>query len=291
MSHRATNWAIQQRGLKPATKLVLWYLADRHNPDHGCFPSQAQLAEDAEMSVSSLNDHLEKLEQAGLIRRQRRIDTHTRKQMSTRYILGFEPEVTQEPTPKNGDGKTEKPSPKNGDSRLRNSETNLVREPVNTTTDFNPETVEPGSVCLNACGPGLSEYSRGVIRDTDDVIDGWLDAGLELDLDIVPVLRSRTQEANQRVIRTWDYFSQAVWSAHARRMARVARSDCAENGASEIRGDQTADGVKVDPLVRLANWINSQAYVPVSACTNLMRDEMLARGLVTRERLRQRGIY
>ncbi len=39
MSHRATNWAIQQRGLPPAAKLVLWHLCDRHNPDFGCFPS------------------------------------------------------------------------------------------------------------------------------------------------------------------------------------------------------------------------------------------------------------
>ena len=39
MSHAATNWAIQQRGLKPATKIVLWFLCDRHNPDFGCFPT------------------------------------------------------------------------------------------------------------------------------------------------------------------------------------------------------------------------------------------------------------
>lgn len=73
MSHKATNWAIQQRGLMPATKLVLWYLCDRHNPDFGCFPSQDQLAADAEISRASLNTHLEKLEIAGLIRRQRRM--------------------------------------------------------------------------------------------------------------------------------------------------------------------------------------------------------------------------
>ena len=63
MSHAATNWAIQQRGLKPATKIVLWHLCDRHNPDFGCFPTQVRLAEDAEMSISSLNDHLKKLEE------------------------------------------------------------------------------------------------------------------------------------------------------------------------------------------------------------------------------------
>ena len=70
MSHRATNWAIQQRGLMPATKLVLWYLCDRHTPDFGCYPSQDQLAADAEISRASLNTHLRKLEEAGLIRRQ-----------------------------------------------------------------------------------------------------------------------------------------------------------------------------------------------------------------------------
>ena len=62
MSHAATNWAIQQRGLKPATKIVLWFLCDRHNPDFGCFPTQARLAEDAEMSISALNEHLTTLE-------------------------------------------------------------------------------------------------------------------------------------------------------------------------------------------------------------------------------------
>ena len=63
MSHRATIWAIQQRGLKPATKIVLWFLCDRHNPDFGCFPTQARLAEDAEMSISALNEHLALLDQ------------------------------------------------------------------------------------------------------------------------------------------------------------------------------------------------------------------------------------
>ena len=67
MSHAATNWAIQQRGLKPATKIVLWFLCDRHNPDFGCFPTQARLAEDVEMSISALNEHLATLEELGLI--------------------------------------------------------------------------------------------------------------------------------------------------------------------------------------------------------------------------------
>ena len=74
MSHDATNWAIQQRGLKPTTKIVLWHLCDRFNPDYGCFPSQNRLAYDSEISRSTLNDHIGQLEAAGLLRRVPRID-------------------------------------------------------------------------------------------------------------------------------------------------------------------------------------------------------------------------
>lgn len=69
MSHKATNWAIQQRGLKPATKILLWHLADCHNPAHGCFPSQEYLAEHCEMDERTVRRHLLALEEMGLISR------------------------------------------------------------------------------------------------------------------------------------------------------------------------------------------------------------------------------
>jgi hypothetical protein len=74
MSHEATNWAIKQRGLKPTTKIVLWHLCDRFNPDYGCFPSQDRLAHDCEISRSTLNEHLGQLEAVGLLRRVPRLD-------------------------------------------------------------------------------------------------------------------------------------------------------------------------------------------------------------------------
>jgi hypothetical protein len=94
MSHEATNWAIKQRGLKPTTKIVLWHLCDRFNPDYGCFPSQDRLAHDCEISRSTLNDHLGQLEAVGLLRRVPRLDPVTKRQLSTRYVLGFEPGFT-----------------------------------------------------------------------------------------------------------------------------------------------------------------------------------------------------
>ena len=39
-----------------------------------------------------------------------------------------------------------------------------------------------------------------------------------------------------------------------------------------------------------AKIVNADGYLPVSAISNTMRDAMLGRGLVTAERLRERGI-
>jgi len=107
MSHFATNWAIRQRSLKPATKIVLWHLCDRHNPDYGCFPAQGRLAYDCEISRAGLNTHLDLLERVGLLRRERRTDPATKRQMSTRYILGFEEDFGPGP----GDLATQSPCP------------------------------------------------------------------------------------------------------------------------------------------------------------------------------------
>jgi hypothetical protein len=105
MSHYATNWAIQRRGLKPTTKIVLWHLCDRFNPDYGCFPSQDRLAHDCEISRSTLNEHLDRLEAEKLLRRVPRLDPVTKRQLPTRYILAFEEGFTPydpEPCPKTG---------------------------------------------------------------------------------------------------------------------------------------------------------------------------------------------
>ena len=172
MSHEATNWAIKQRGLKPTTKIVLWHLCDRFNPDYGCFPSQERLAHDCEISRSTLNEHLDQLEAAGLLRRVPRIHPVTKRQMPTRYILGFEPGFTPhvpDPCPETGHGHEDDaasiadigpfdaetpdmaepclnsghgcddrpvsdfrpdPCPENRESRVRNPDTNPVREPL-----------------------------------------------------------------------------------------------------------------------------------------------------------------
>lgn len=140
MSHAATNWAIKQRGLKPAAKVVLWHLCDRYHPDNGCFPSQETLADDCEMSRSALNSWLSILERGGLISRDARRDPQTHRQERTRYKFPFEDDwiasiqPDTEPCPEDGHGSVSgnqpEPCPDSDESRVRNPDSNLVRESV-----------------------------------------------------------------------------------------------------------------------------------------------------------------
>jgi hypothetical protein len=131
MSHLGTNWAIIQRGLKPTTKIVLWHLCDRHNPDYGCFPTQARLAHDCEISRAGLNTHLALLEACDLLRRERRINPVTKRQMSTRYFLGFEDDFT--PASRNSDdgsdGKSGSNPGENSDGKTGYSEGQVIEKP------------------------------------------------------------------------------------------------------------------------------------------------------------------
>ena len=169
MSHLATNWAIEQRGLKPATKVVLWYLADCHNRStHRCDPRQDTIAAQCEMSRSTVNSHLDILASRGLIRRHKRFDPNTRKQLSTFYELAIDvgkPESenrTRDDEPVSGNGL--KPCPENDEFRVRNPYTNPVSKP-----EKNPrpraapperQTARAGTMLRMAQAPVLASATR-----------------------------------------------------------------------------------------------------------------------------------
>jgi hypothetical protein len=131
MSIEAVNWAFGQRGLKPATKLVLVFLADCHNRHtKRCDPSQDLLSNECEMSRSTVNVHLNHLEDGGFLRRIRRFNKRTNKQESTLYILGCDDEkpksdenavsgIRTRKMPKAVSGKGAIPCPEKGQSRVR----------------------------------------------------------------------------------------------------------------------------------------------------------------------------
>jgi DNA-binding MarR family transcriptional regulator len=312
MSHLATNWAIQQRGLKPATKLILWYLCDRHTTDYGCFPSQMQLAEDAELSQSALNEHLLRLEEAGLIRRIRRLDPRTRRQQSTRYLLAFEAEFAQEPTPESGDGaavtKAEHegeptpdsghgPTPDSGPSRLQNPESNSLRE--------QEEEEEERAGARVGFEDFFGELLRKVGHDPDvwlpgwwkgesarEHVRGWID-GLGLSEDRI----IETAQAWRRDIPEAPDGPKALDRAMAKAAAAARPQIDVTNRAPRPFG-RAAKNARADApkpsreeiLEFYARCVNGDGFLPQMCISTSIRHEMLARGLVTEERLRARGV-
>jgi hypothetical protein len=339
MSHEATNWAIKQRGLKPTTKIVLWHLCDRFNPDYGCFPSQARLAHDCEISRSTLNEHLGQLEAGGLLRRVPRIDPVTKRQLPTRYILGFEqgftpaavvpcPEtghgfapvdhsdeaageidpnarVSVEPCPESGHGIDLKavsgfcpdPCPENDQSRVRNPDTNLVREPLSKPVkeeedaaareiefeNFFAELLGALGFAANATLPAWwqGEPARLNVRR-------WLnDLGLSEDQIIEVATETRRDHPNPPDgPKALDRFME-------RAAQRDAQAAADANGGKSKRS-RTAQGKPTASPDELAAFyaakVNSDEFLPPSMISNAICEAMLARRLVTTDRLRQRGI-
>ena len=338
MSHDATNWAIQRRGLKPATKIVLWHLCDRYNPDFGCFPSQDRLAQDCEISRSTLNEHLDRLEAEKLLRRVPRIDPVTKRQLPTRYIWGFEdsfgphnpvpcpetghggfaadyaaetaPEIAPtaafpaEPCPKTAHGNSVEPvsgfcpdpCPENAESRVRNPDTNLVREPLSKPVkeeedaqareaDFDRFFAELLSALGFAAKAALPTWWQGWPARLH--VRRWID---DLRLTEDRIIETATETRRDHPA------PPDGPKALDRAMERAAQRDAQAAAAKPRKAKQSRKGETLprpsedEKAAFYAAMVNSDRYLPANTISNTIRDAMLARGLVTPERLRQRGM-
>lgn len=337
MSHFATNWAIRQRKLKPTTKIVLWHLCDRHNPDYGCFPAQNRLAHDCEISRAALNSHLTLLEERGLLRRERRIDPITKRLMSTRYILGFEDDFDQgpedldvgRPCPDSGHGSADeqfrdssalevergekpcpdsghgavsrfspKPCPENRQSRVQNLDTNLVREPLS-----KPVKEEEDAQARDA---GFDRFFAALLGalglDADKTLPAWWQGWparthVRRWIDDLGLSEGRILETATETRRDHPNPPDGP-KALDRFMERAAGRD-AQAAAAQADGQKPKRARKRDEVVRTspdelaayyANLVNSDGFLPANMISNTIRDGLLARGLVTPERLSQRGV-
>jgi len=349
MSHEATNWAIKQRGLKPTAKIVLWHLCDRFNPDYGCFPSQARLAYDCEISRATLNRHLDGLEARGLIRRIRVIDPKTGQQRPTRYLLGCEPGFTPRgPGQIEGDannpfeaGEAETPCPdlrhgsiaekaftckglssgtdhtpclssghgpvsqfdanpclKNDRSRVSNCDTNLVREPLS-----KPVKEEEDAAAREAdFYLFFAELLSALGFDADQAlpvwwqgwsarqhVQRWIDH-LGMSQDRILAVARETREAHPAPPdgpKALDRFMERA----AQRDAQDAAASCRVRKTKRSSKAQGTPPPCPDELAAFyAAKVNSDEYLPPSMISNAICEAMLARRLVTADRLRQRGV-
>ena len=87
MSIAARDWAWEQ-DLPPVTKIVLLALAERADDSGACWPSLNAIAKHCHISRPTVCSHLDKLETAGLLQRERRIRENG-SQRSNRYQLAL----------------------------------------------------------------------------------------------------------------------------------------------------------------------------------------------------------
>lgn len=103
LSHYMTALAMRQTKLKPAAKIVLYWLCDHYNEEtEQCFPSLKTLARESEMGKSTVVRILDGLEKDGLIARVPRTRENG-SQTSTAYSLSLTPVPKRDsPCPKMG---------------------------------------------------------------------------------------------------------------------------------------------------------------------------------------------
>lgn len=214
MSHRATNWAIQQRGLNPATKILLWYLADCHNNHTGrCDPSQDRLASECEMSRSSVNRHLTKLEEVGLIRRRQRLHDTSKKQLSTFYELAIDGPFSMSQSGTS-------PVCQNEQEPCVNLDDSRVSQLWDTNQEGEPG-IEPGS-----------------IKNTKKETDLFSEESLPSQQDQTSQQSLETRKQNEALFEEW---WKEIWPSHQR---KTGKADCKALYLKSVEGRNP----KADPI-------------------------------------------
>lgn len=283
--------AVQRRVIGSATrKSVLLYMADKAADDgNGIWTSKANIARDLELGIRAVQYAIRDLVTAGLLieigQRDCKHGYTVEYGIVVDAINGLPstrdaPADRSKTTARTAVDKCPRPPACGAPLPLPHVHPN---HPMNLTTTLPPaapavDNSDPQARCLAAAGPGLCPAARAEIIRTGAVITGWLQDGIDLEADILPVIRARTTHIRISPIRTWAYFSHAVRAAHQQRR----RQPIAGPGAEK------AD---VSPQPRFyADWVNADRYLPPSAITSAMVQALLSAGLVRVERLAQRGL-
>jgi len=145
---------------------------------------------------------------------------------------------------------------------------------------------------LDRCLEAVNSHAvdAAALASNHELLAIWKREGYDLDADVIPLLVARTEVPRpvEQRITSWAYFRDALRSAKTKRLRQAETARIAENG-------KTAPAVvPPDPgavLRQLADWINSGQPVPSSAVSNVKRDALIGLKLVTRERLRELGVY
>lgn len=211
MSIQAVAWAIDQKTGSAAGKVVLLCLANYADEEGKCWPSQETIAAETELSERSVREWLQKLEEVGLLSREkRRRDDGYR--ASDLIRLAFK----------------NQPAKSAGKVQSHRQLAPTLPEPVAAPTSFEPSK-EPSAAAarkksdfdvlsdklLEAVGDGNIQGHGALVIGP---IIGLIEAGCDLETDILPTIRAVSSRL-KRPAGSWSYFIAPIREAYEARLA------------------------------------------------------------------------
>lgn len=207
MSIQAVAWAINQKTGSPAGKVVLMCIANYADEAGECWPSQATIAEETELSERSVREWLTRLEEAGLLMREHRQRADGSRK-SDLIKLNIQPAKS---TGREQTNRQEVPNQPAGGSGLTSFEPSV--EPSAAARE-KPDLDKLQDRLLDAVGDGNIQ-PHGALDLS--IILGLMAGGADLETDILPTIRARAARL-KRPAGSWAYFAEAIRDAHNRRV-------------------------------------------------------------------------
>jgi hypothetical protein len=185
------------------------------------------------------------------------------------------------------------PCPENDPSRVRNPDTNLVREPLS-----KPVKEEEYAQARDGVSDGfLEELLAALGFGPDSALPGWWQGWpprkhVQRWCDDLRLTKAEVLEAAKasRLEHPEPPDGPKALDRAMKRAAQHKVDDTARKRRKPKQGAAHAPKPVIDLPAFYAELVNSDRYLPVSSISNTMRDAMLARGLTTAERLLERGI-
>lgn len=211
MSIEALNWAFDFEAKSSSEKAVLLALANYVGGDGRCHPGQESIAKKASCTDRTVRTVLADLEERGIIARERRERQDGSRTSDTIILLVFASQ------PENSSGR------ENANRKIMSS------QPENSSglTTFEPPVEPPaaaarGKFDLESLTERLIEAAGDKIKQGPGAIVlapvlGLIDAGCDLETDILPTIRARAAKM-ARPAGSWAYFVDAIREAHATRV-------------------------------------------------------------------------
>ena len=231
MSIEALNWAFDFEAKSSSEKAILLALANYAGGDGRCHPGQESIAKKASCTDRTVRTVLADLEARGIIAREerRRKDGYRTSDSIVIVPLATSPEDIA--------GKEE--------SHRKNASTSPER--ISGPTSFEPS-VEPSAAAargksdlesmsdklLEAAGEKIQPHGSIVLAP----ILGLIDAGCDLETDILPTIRARAAKLT-RPAGSWAYFVQPIREAYEARIA--AGAGLSRPKASKTDSDRTPE--------------------------------------------------